>query len=342
MLANNTIQVSAGNGLDLNRTSGGLTLANNTISGAAAPVAHLHSPGGAYSEHHDSFWTTSGSPQVDFNGTSQSVASYRASSGQGAADLASDPQLASDLAPGATSPLVAAGSTGVAGVTFTASCDGAPFHYCGTAPNIGAVDSLGSTPPPPPPPPPVSALVLPTNVHAAATTQTSVSLAWTAPADARVVSYAVVQDGTALFTPTTPAITISGLTCGTTSTYDVRSVDVSGGMSDAASIKVSTLACPPPPPVTDTTPPWVLITSPTMNMAVPLTTTVKVDATDASGIKNVTFWVDSVTTCVDTAAPFTCGVTMENGNHTLLVRATDNAGNIAWMSVKVTASSKLH
>jgi hypothetical protein len=66
---------------------------------------------------------------------------------------------------------------------------------------------------------------------------------------------------------------------------------------------------------------------------------VYVTATDASGIADVTFWVDGTQTCVVKSAPYTCTVSLAaNKSHTLLVRARDGAGNVGWMSVKVTAS----
>jgi hypothetical protein len=91
----------------------------------------------------------------------------------------------------------------------------------------------------------------------------------------------------------------------------------------------------------DKTLPWVMISSPATGQTVALKTAVLVGATDASGIANVTFWVDGTQVCVDSTAPYSCPVTLRAGRHTLLVRATDAAGNVAWMSVKVTASSKV-
>jgi hypothetical protein len=74
-----------------------------------------------------------------------------------------------------------------------------------------------------------------------------------------------------------------------------------------------------------------------MGQTVPLRTSVVVGATDASGIANVAFWVEGTPSCVDSTAPYACAVTLRTGGHTLLVRATDAAGNVGWMSVKVTA-----
>jgi hypothetical protein len=342
VIASNTIVGSGGNGVDLNTTSGSLTLANNSIGGAISPAAHIASPGGAYSEHHNDFSSTAGTAQLNFNGSVWGLAAYRTASGQGSGDLSVAPLLGTGFMPGSTSPLIDAGSTSVTSLGYTASCDGAAFHFCGSAPEIGAVETSTTAPTPTP-----LALTPPTALTASATA-TSVTLSWTAAADSRVTAYSLTKDGSAAGTFSGTTATVSGLACGTTSSYALRSVATDGTLSDPASLQVATTACatpppppPPPPPTNDTTLPWVMITSPLKSQTVPLLTTVKVDATDASGIADVTFWVDSTIVCVDKVAPYSCAVTLKSGTRTLLVRATDGAGNAGWMSIKVTASSKL-
>lgn len=334
VIADNTVSGSGGNGGDLGATAGSLTLANNVFAGAVSPALRVFTPGGTYSEHHDSFSSTSAATQIVLGANWLTLAAYRTASGQGASDLAVDPQLGGDLTPAATSPLVDGGSQTAGALTYTASCDGAPFHYCGSAPDIGAVETATAALPPPAP------LAAPTGLSASAT-QTAVTLTWTAAADPRVSSYAINRNGSSAATATGTSATISGLTCGTSSTFDVRSVAVDGSTSAAVTVAATTGACPAPAPAPapkDTTPPWVMITSPANGATVPLSTIVRADATDASGIVDVTFWVDGTVTCSDKTAPYTCAVTLKKGQHTLLVRATDGAGNVAWMSVKVAAS----
>lgn len=344
VIASNTIRGSGGNGADISATSGNLTLANNIFTGAISPALRVFTPGGAFSEHHDAFWSTSSATQLALGSSWLTLAAYRTSSGQGAGDVAVDPGLASDLTPLASSPAVDGGSTRVGGVSYSSGCDGASFHYCGGAPDLGAVESGGLPLPPPTPPLPVAPLAPPTAL-AATSTGTSVSLAWVAAADPRVVGYSVTRDNGAATTVNATSLVVSGLSCGSASTYAVRSLGPDGTVSAAATLAATTQPCatppPPPPAVKDTTPPWVLITSPTKGQTVPLSTVEQVDATDASGIADVTFWVDGTITCVDRSAPYTCALSLKAAKHTLLVRATDNAGNVGWMSVAVTASSKV-
>ena len=66
----------------------------------------------------------------------------------GARDTRANPSLAAapGLALPSNSALIDAGATSVAGINYTAACDGLDFHYCGLAPDLGAVESLsGST-----------------------------------------------------------------------------------------------------------------------------------------------------------------------------------------------------
>jgi parallel beta-helix repeat protein len=87
-------------------------------------------------------------------------------------------------------------------------------------------------------------------------TGTSLALTWTAPADSRIVAYAVTADGAALGTTAAPTYAVTGLQCGTSHTFAVRSLDSSGSTSLPASMTVTTAACPAlpvlptPPPAT--------------------------------------------------------------------------------------------
>src|SRR5207244_9703143 len=92
--------------------------------------------------------------------TYTSLTTYQAATGRGSGDKIADPMLGSDGAPGVGSPAIDAGAA-LAG--YVGDCTGAAWHYCGSAPDLGAVErSVASPPPPPPPPPPpVAAPVLP-------------------------------------------------------------------------------------------------------------------------------------------------------------------------------------
>jgi uncharacterized protein YdeI (BOF family) len=80
----------------------------------------------------------------------------------------------------------------------------------------------------------------------------------------------------------------------------------------------------------DLTPPAVSITAPAVGALVTGPVTVTADATDASGIHNVEFYVDGQLLWTDTAAPysFTCNPAgLAIGVHTITARATDASSN---------------
>jgi hypothetical protein len=62
----------------------------------------------------------------------------------GPGDLHAPPELSAPpaLAPEARSPLIGAGVGGAPGTRYAPGCDGALWHFCGSAPNLGAVEVL--------------------------------------------------------------------------------------------------------------------------------------------------------------------------------------------------------
>ena len=91
----------------------------------------------------------------------------------------------------------------------------------------------------------------------------------------------------------------------------------------------------------DTTPPQTWITSPAAGATVSGTVLIEAQATDASGIGSVEFYVDGVLKCTDTTASYTCSwdtTAAPNGAHTLTTKAYDtwnNMGPSAAVSVTV-------
>jgi hypothetical protein len=140
VIANNTIQPAGGAGMDL-RSSRNLTVANNAVFGKSVFALRAQSPTGSYSEHHNLWYSDSGTSFL-FNGTQSTLAAYQSKSGQGENDLSTSPLVDGSFSPSAVSPLIDRGTTNVTSLTFSAACDGLPMHYCGTAPDIGAVESL--------------------------------------------------------------------------------------------------------------------------------------------------------------------------------------------------------
>jgi chitodextrinase len=89
----------------------------------------------------------------------------------------------------------------------------------------------------------------PTGLAASSVTQTSLTLRWAAATDNVGVSgYNIYRGGTLLGQTTTLTYPISGLTCGTSSTFTVESRDAAGNVSTSrASLTVATTACSPTP-----------------------------------------------------------------------------------------------
>jgi Right handed beta helix region/Bacterial Ig domain len=142
VIANNSIQTTGGAGMDL-RTARNLTVANNAVFGKSVYALTAKSPTGSYSEHHNLWYSDSGTLLL-FNGTQSTLAAYQSRTGQGAKDLSVKPVVDGNYALSAGSPLIDQGTTAVTGTTYSVACDRLPMHYCGTFPDIGAVESLSS------------------------------------------------------------------------------------------------------------------------------------------------------------------------------------------------------
>ena len=80
----------------------------------------------------------------------------------------------------------------------------------------------------------------PSGLQAAPSTD-SVALTWTAPAAG--LTYRVYTNGHLAGTASATTFTVTGLTCATTRTFEVRSVDASGSVSSVASVVATTSAC---------------------------------------------------------------------------------------------------
>ncbi len=88
----------------------------------------------------------------------------------------------------------------------------------------------------------------------------------------------------------------------------------------------------------DTTPPTVSITNPKDNAVVSGVVTIKVDASDSSGIAKVEFYVGDSKVGEDSSKPYEYSwdtKKMKDGTYVLTVKATDGAGNKNSKSIKV-------
>jgi hypothetical protein len=98
---------------------------------------------------------------------------------------------------------------------------------------------------------------------------------------------------------------------------------------------------PPPAPAADTAPPALAVTGLTDGSTIARSTVLTATATDASGIRSVSFSVDGRLVCLDLVAPYSCALSLSVGWHRIIVTATDNAGNAATVSARVKASSRV-
>jgi mannan endo-1,4-beta-mannosidase len=81
------------------------------------------------------------------------------------------------------------------------------------------------------------------------------------------------------------------------------------------------------PQAGDTTAPTVSITQPTGGTVAAGNVTVQVAATDASGVETTELWVDGVRLGTDSTSPYSYTWNATAGQHTLLAKAKDAAGN---------------
>lgn len=120
-------------------------------------------------------------------------------------------------------------------------------------------------------------------------------------------------------------------------TLQAVATDAVGNAASTVTMSVTVSNAPP-----DTAPPTASIDAPAAGATVSGTTTVSVSAADNVGVVKVEFFVDSVLYATDTTAPYAIAwntTTSSNAAHTLLVVATDAAGNAASATRSVTVAN---
>jgi hypothetical protein len=123
VIANNTIRMTNENGPNLHRVPA-LTLVNNLVTATFSGYkVLLKRPSGSYLERNNLF---PGRVLADVH--------------SGVGNLGADPLLDAALRPRKGSPAVDAGFA-PRSLGYRHACDGKAFHYCGKAPDIGAVES---------------------------------------------------------------------------------------------------------------------------------------------------------------------------------------------------------
>jgi parallel beta-helix repeat protein len=140
-----TMNVTSSNGtscIATGGTSGALTVVNNLCTGIHDYNLIIASaPGGGLVETRNLWYSGGGTERWRYvSSFPSSLAGWQVASGQGTADVIADPLLAADFTLQAGSPAIDAGTTAVAGVTYTADCVARPYSYCGLHPDLGAVE----------------------------------------------------------------------------------------------------------------------------------------------------------------------------------------------------------
>ena len=214
--------------------------------------------------------------------------------------------------------------------------------------DIGAHEYTSGTNPPPPvdTTSPEVALISPSPD---ATLAGSVSLMATATDNvggSGVASVAFLVDGGVIGTVTVSPYTMawnSTLVGNGSHTVQARVQDVAGNQALSSTITVTVQNTQ-----SDTTPPSVTMTTPTLNAVVSNNVTLAASATDnvgGSGVAGVTFLVDGVALATATSSPYTVtwnSSGVANGAHGIQARAVDSAGNEALSSsVSITVSNGL-
>jgi fibronectin type 3 domain-containing protein len=210
-------------------------------------------------------------------------------------------------------------------------------------PSIAKIIAIPGTAQPPDTTPPSQV----TGLSATPVSSTQINLSWTAnPTSDGVTNYNVYRGTTAGFTvtpgttppiatPTTNSYSNTGLTASTTYYYKVAAVDAAGNIGPLSSEVSATTS------ITDTTRPTVAVTYPAPNQSVSSGTVViqgtAADNQGGSGIRDVYTRLDASAYVIATPqAPGNWSTWSRSynitttGNHTILARATDNAGNVQW------------
>jgi chitodextrinase len=152
------------------------------------------------------------------------------------------------------------------------------------------------------------------------------------------VSYVSMPNTFSTMGGTSHATTVSGLTDGAAYSYYIKCIDHAGNVNTTDFLISFDVG------LEDITPPTVSITSPVNGATVSGTVTVSVDATDASGISEVSFFVDSSPLGLDDAAPYSVfwdTTSVTNGSHIIEAVALDGVGNSNSASIIVTVDNQI-
>jgi len=216
------------------------------------------------------------------------------------------------------------------------------FNLAATFLGLSVQNVTLPSPPDPPLPdvtPPVVTITSPLN---GAVVSDTITVTATATDLNGVVSVVLYTDGVSFSTDTSSPYSF-GMDTKTLSNgahaLVARAIDPSGNIGVSATVNVTVSNVTPPLP--DTTPPTVSITSPLSNAILAGTFTVAAIATDDVGVVSATLYVDGVSQGVDPSQPYSFALNttlLSDGAHTLVATAIDaatNVGTSATVSVAV-------
>ena len=173
--------------------------------------------------------------------------------------------------------------------------------------------------------PDTEAPTAPTGLAKAGSTQTSISVSWSASSDNVAVSaYGAYRDGAPIATPTGMTYTFIGLACGTTYGLAVDAADAAGNRSAQATVNASTNACPPPPDAQAPSTPGNFRSTDATTTSVSLAWNAATDNTGVTGygVYRGGNLVSSPTGLTATVSGLSCGT-----SYSFAVDAVDAAGN---------------
>jgi chitodextrinase len=177
----------------------------------------------------------------------------------------------------------------------------------------------------------------PTGLTVTSSSQTSISLSWTASTDnVGVTGYNVFRGSTQAGTSTSTSFTATSLTCGTTYSFTVQAKDAAGNVSgQSSSVSGSTAACSTGDTTPPSTPTGLNVTS-TSQTAVSLSWTASTDNVGVTGynvFRGSTLDGTSGSTTY-TSTSLTCAT-----SYTFTVQAKDAAGNVSGQSGSVNVTT---
>jgi nitrous oxidase accessory protein NosD len=181
---------------------------DNVVAGSVRLALGVHGvAAGGFTERANDF----AAGAFDWNGQWSAFAAYRAASGQGDGSITADPLLVStaadslDATPDPGSPVIDRGVADPAAGALVPTCDGSLDSFCGTAPDMGAVEADDTAAPLVKSAAPLAA----PQAIAVTTSVDRVALTWLPVAGAS--SYQVLRDGAPVATTSSPHVVVARL-----------------------------------------------------------------------------------------------------------------------------------